>query len=239
MKKNLFGHRRLLLFLIFFTVSGFLGSEEFLFLESALLSLKQADEPVITQDRLILTYQRSVPTLFVGVRFEHESYRKLHIYQRNPNGVFFLVVPLPEGKREIKYRICVDGLWMRDPYNPQILQDPLRGSELSIIYAPEPEARQRFGPESIGESTVCFTFHGQPGQQVSVVGSFNHWDPFEHPLKEERDGFYKACIRLGPGRHHYAFMVDGNRLRDPFNPMTAYDRDDNPLSVLEMLSPTY
>ena len=233
MKKKKIDRRPVLAILLFFTSTGALWPNDFLFLESALLSLKYADEPQISQERLILTFQRAFPTQFVGVRFEHESYRKLHIYQRNPNGVFFLVVPLPTGQSEIKYRICVDGLWMRDPFNPQILIDPVHGSELSVVYTPQRPPEEQYGPMASANGTVCFTFHGQPGQQVSIVGSFNHWDPFSDPLNEERDGLYKICLRLGPGTHHYAFMVDGRRSRDPFNPAVAYDRDENPLSVVD------
>jgi hypothetical protein len=61
----------------------------------------------------------------VAVRFAHESYRVLHQFSRNEFGVFLLDYPVPPGVRDMRYRICVDGLWMSDPSNPRVQTDEL------------------------------------------------------------------------------------------------------------------
>jgi hypothetical protein len=54
--------------------------------------------------------------------------------------------------------------------------------------------------------------------QVVIVGDFNGWDEKATPMK--RDGAeWSARVALPPGRHVYAFVVDGSRwLVDPMAP---------------------
>ncbi len=43
---------------------------------------------------------------------------------------------------------------------------------------------------------------------VSIVGSFNSWDPI--PLSDDDgDGIWRVSIFLPPGRYEYAFIIDG------------------------------
>lgn len=55
-------------------------------------------------------------------------------------------------------------------------------------------------------------------EEVAIVGDFNGWD--EHATPMVRDGAgWSARVPLPPGRHVYAFVVDGNRwLVDPLAP---------------------
>ena len=49
-----------------------------------------------------------------------------------------------------------------------------------------------------------------PGaREVSLVGDFNGWDPAAHPLRPAGDGWWQAEVRLPPGTHQYAYLVDG------------------------------
>ncbi len=52
---------------------------------------------------------------------------------------------------------------------------------------------------------------------MSVVGTFNGWDPQAHPLDgPDRDGVWRVRLPLRPGRYRYMFVVDGIRwLADP------------------------
>ncbi len=61
---------------------------------------------------------------------------------------------------------------------------------------------------------VAVTFHF-PGsrvptaKQVSVIGSFNAWDPQAHRLRKSPDGDWGITIYLSPSRVVYCFDVDG------------------------------
>lgn len=57
---------------------------------------------------------------------------------------------------------------------------------------------------------VQFTIAADPASQVSVVGSFNHWDPASHPLTyHPEDGFFRTTLHLPAGTYKYKFLVDG------------------------------
>jgi 1,4-alpha-glucan branching enzyme len=50
---------------------------------------------------------------------------------------------------------------------------------------------------------------------VSLVGDFNEWQPHATPMKRQPDGCWLAQVQLGPGHHHYQFLVDGKPTLDP------------------------
>lgn len=55
---------------------------------------------------------------------------------------------------------------------------------------------------------------------VVIVGDFNGWDERATPMVRRGDsGTWSANVPLGPGRHTYAFVVDGTRwIVDPLAP---------------------
>lgn len=44
---------------------------------------------------------------------------------------------------------------------------------------------------------------------VSVVGTFNDWEPGRHELLPRRDGSYSVSVILGPGTHRFRYLADG------------------------------
>ena len=61
--------------------------------------------------------------------------------------------------------------------------------------------------------------------EVALVGDFNGWDAHATPMIRRRnDGAWSAKVPLPPGRHVYAFVVDGRRwLVDPLAPQVPDD----------------
>jgi len=57
-------------------------------------------------------------------------------------------------------------------------------------------------------------------RMVTIVGDFNGWDEKATPMMaRSTDGSWSAEVPLAPGRHVYAFVVDGKRwLVDPLAP---------------------
>ncbi|QJR34190.1 isoamylase early set domain-containing protein [Gemmatimonas groenlandica] len=57
-------------------------------------------------------------------------------------------------------------------------------------------------------------------QEVALVGDFNGWDEHATPmLRRSNDGAWTAKVPLPPGRHVYAFVIDGRTwLVDPLAP---------------------
>jgi 1,4-alpha-glucan branching enzyme len=75
-------------------------------------------------------------------------------------------------------------------------------------------------------SRVVLEFVNPAAQQVLVAGSFNEWRPELTPLIAAGDGRWTCNLKLGPGRHEYLFVVDGQWLPD----RNATESTENPFS---------
>jgi hypothetical protein len=57
---------------------------------------------------------------------------------------------------------------------------------------------------------VQFVLDAKGARSVAVVGDFNNWDGSAMPLeRDSRTGAWTAVVDVRPGRHLYAFLVDG------------------------------
>jgi hypothetical protein len=81
---------------------------------------------------------------------------------------------------------------------------------------------------------VQLVFRAPAASRVSVVGDFSAWDPSRAVMtRDPGSGLWTVTLRLAPGRHVYAFLVnDSIWVRDPRAP-SAPDADfGRPGSVL-------
>ena len=46
-----------------------------------------------------------------------------------------------------------------------------------------------------------------PDGPVSVVGTFNDWEPGLHELKDRRDGTRTVTVRLDPGHYRFRYLA--------------------------------
>lgn len=71
-----------------------------------------------------------------------------------------------------------------------------------------------------GRQIVRFVFVDRGAREVAVVGTFNQWRKDATPLHATGvPGVWVASVPLEPGRHEYAFVVDGEKWSpDPFAP---------------------
>jgi 1,4-alpha-glucan branching enzyme len=199
----------------------------------AVKSLAAAEPPHMVNDVLVLSYSSSPPPRFVGARFAHENWKILHRYTMNENKVYALDYVVPEGVREIRYRIEVDGLWMTDPVNTNIETDVI-GTEFSVYTLEKEPVRPIVNPRVQSDGSLTFVFRGAAGRRVSLEGDFNNWDPFMTSLVESSPGMYSVTLRLPPGPHWYLFFTDGRRVLDMFNAETGVDPDGNTVSYFEL-----
>ncbi len=214
--------------------SNSVGAESALFLESKLMSLESAGPPEQFDGKVILTYhsQDRWPVRHVAARFAHEDYKVLHTYTRNKNNVFFLVFPIPEDCACLKYRIAVDGLWMKDPNNPHTISGGLLDVDYSFFEVTGIAFKEIINPEKLDSTRYRFVYKGYPGDSVSIVGNFNNWDPFQNELPESPidSGRYETILRMGPGIKYYTLMVNGIRVTDPYNTKQMTDKDGQNVS---------
>ena len=77
---------------------------------------------------------------------------------------------------------------------------------------------------SAEREVVRFELSAPTASRVALVGSFNEWDPVATPLQRDSStGKWIVSLRLPPGRHVYAFVVDGDVKADPTAPRAADD----------------
>ena len=85
---------------------------------------------------------------------------------------------------------------------------------------------------AVGAVRVQFVLVSATARRVSVVGDFNDWNPQATPL-ELVGGVWSSETIVSPGRHDYAFVVDGSRwIADPSAPRAPADELGGGYSVL-------
>ncbi len=52
-------------------------------------------------------------------------------------------------------------------------------------------------------------------KEVTLAGSFNNWDPWSTPMRDDGEGCWRVELILTRGRYEYRFVVDGNWTDDP------------------------
>jgi hypothetical protein len=79
-------------------------------------------------------------------------------------------------------------------------------------------------PAPVDREIVRFELSAPKAAHVALVGSFNEWNPAVTPLvRDAATGKWIVSLRLPPGRHVYAFVVDGDVTADPAAPRAADD----------------
>jgi len=133
--------------------------------------------------------------------------------EKHPEG-WALQLNLSPGKYE--YKFIVDGKWMHDPNNRQVVVNQ-HGTLNSILFI---------------KKTIHFELAGHTSaEEVILTGSFNGWNEEEIKMKKSPHGWY-AELDLSGGKHLYKFIVDGKWITDPSNKLTEKDRSGNNNSVL-------
>jgi hypothetical protein len=84
-----------------------------------------------------------------------------------------------------------------------------------------------------------FVYVGPRANSVALVGDFNDWDPAATPMHASSTGVWSVQFPLAPGRHEYAFVVDGKHWAiDPAAPSAPADDFGSPNSVITIADAT-
>lgn len=122
------------------------------------------------------------------------------------------------------------------PWHPQHLREAADAA-VRESWAPGagPSASAPIGAVSEGpDGVVRFALRLPAGARaVALVGDFNGWDAAATPMaRSGHDAAWTAQLPLAPGRHVYAFVIDGTRwLVDPMAPQVP-DADLGPANAV-------
>lgn len=79
-------------------------------------------------------------------------------------------------------------------------------------------------PDSLTARVVKFVLIAPQASKVALVGDFNGWDTNATPAERQPDGSWATFVQLHPGRHVYAFVLDGKVfMNDPSAPVAPDD----------------
>lgn len=212
--------------------------------------ITEAGPPRVFDDFVVFTYEQRSFVRYVAAAFRHEDFKERHVFTaREREGrpdLFYLVYPIDYARDsldELEYRLIVDGVWLTDPHAPSVRPGPY-GVTVGSVTLNEPPPYERRSPVFNDDGSVTFLFalnlRVAPTLEtvdtrqiaisslhrpiVSIVGTFNGWDPYMHRLSgPDRNGFYSIRLPVPEGPHYYYFMVDGQRVLDPFNEARARD----------------
>jgi chromosome partitioning protein len=98
---------------------------------------------------------------------------------------------------------------------------PLPDPQPAPAPRPEKTTEQKiaefYGVKQVGRDVV-FRAHFDEAKQVVVAGDFNNWSASATPMEaESRQGEWRMCLPLNPGRYRYRLVVDGQWITDPNN----------------------
>ena len=88
-------------------------------------------------------------------------------------------------------------------------------------------------PERRG-GLVHFQIEAPGATRVTLVGSFNEWNPAANPMSTRDGRLWEAAVALGSGRHVYAFLVDDRPCTPPSAPLYEDDGFGGRNGVIEV-----
>ena len=107
-----------------------------------------------------------------------------------------------------------------------------RGKRMAKLALADAVPRSAIEPKNEG---VLFQLPAPTARTVSIVGSFNNWQPDKTQLSgPDENGMWHTAIRLPKGTHHYKFVVDEAWVNDPGNPQLVEDGFGGRNSVIEI-----
>ncbi|MFD2914655.1 hypothetical protein [Psychroserpens luteus] len=117
---------------------------------------------------------------------------------------------------EYEYKFIVDGNWMVDPSNPSKVLNEF-GHYNSLI--------------NVGKYVTFLLKGHSDAHRVILAGSFNDWNEDDIEMEKVENNYWKLRLPLPAGKHYYKFIIDGNWILDPDNPIKEYDGKGNINSV--------
>lgn len=203
-------------------------------------AIRVANPPLVTEEGILFTYrpEKGMPK-YAMVSGDFDNWRSAHMMIKNEYGIFaYLHAKTDERgivlrKGIYRYRYLVDGIWMNDPLSDKLVYDS-KGTALSAFEMKKPLIVALRNPLHLGGNDYLFYYRNERAKSVYIVGDFNNWNSYSHPMQKNLAGLWEVEIDIPPGRYAYRFIIDGNYKNDPLGRVAAYDRFNNEFTLLEV-----
>ena len=169
----------------------------------------------VLTDEIVFLY-RDPNAELVRVSGDFTDWQRALTMREESGGVFKLHLRIPLKPAIYRYRYQVDGQWIHDPANPQMVEDSF-GTPLSIFEVVREVKILRESPKPLSDGRYLFWHRAPEAGEVCLAGDFNNFSPYNLPLSKEERGIWKISITIPPGWHIYRFVVDGKWIPDPEN----------------------
>jgi hypothetical protein len=134
--------------------------------------------------------------------------------------------------------------WLAPVVHLSPISSLLAAAGVAAVAADTTHSASRARPTSGGVPDVVhdtvhvlrFALRHSGARQISLVGDFNEWKATVTPMEPTGvDGLWTVSVPLPPGRHEYAFVVDGVLVPDPLAPAQRddFDTESSVLMVTE------
>lgn len=200
--------------------------------------LREASAPKAEPLGIVFTY-RNMDARSVSVAGSFNGWNKdQHHMTMNDNGIWSVRIPMPKGNYQ--YKFFVDNLWIADPMNQANGYDEM-GQMVSSLRVATDFVDTKTKPHDIERIPYKFKYFNPrlPSRMtISVIGSFNDWDPTMHIMTDkDQDKIWETIAYLRPGNYHYRFKVGNEVFLDPYNPKQKKWEDGQPASWIELFQP--
>jgi len=83
---------------------------------------------------------------------------------------------------------------------------------------------------------ITFKVAAPQAKDVYLAGEFNNWQLDEAGRMDQDNGTWSKKLNLSSGRYHYRFVIDGNWVEDPANPLKEVNPYGSVDSLIEISS---
>lgn len=87
------------------------------------------------------------------------------------------------------------------------------------------------GMPVVDGNKVTFTYKNDSASSVYLAGTMNGWSTTKNKMTKNAAGVFTYTVELAPGQYEYKYVVDGNWVSDPSNPITI-GNDNNSVAIV-------
>ncbi len=207
---------------------------------ASLHDVTQGGPPIVTEEGILFRYEdHQNPPRYVMVSGDFNSWETPLLMKKNQHNIYVYMYSATDAhsvvlrKGRYRYRYLVDGIWQPDPRNDNTVYDSY-DTALSFFEISTPLIILDQNPVHVERNRYIFYYKDIKARNVFLVGNFNNWNPYSHPMRKTRSGIWEISLDLIPGAYTYRFLVDGIYRKDPLSTQIVYDKFDNQYSSVNL-----